>query len=195
MSITRAGDRAPLLPPVSSGPSPGRRRKATAEPSRGLEPVHRCNDSASSQPLAARAPPSPYARHPGDVGRDAGEDGGFALDVAAQTGDKAGDAMNLVLPIHRAVQGTARIALPDRGTRMRWEKWGWWWDAGGESGMLGSYLAAGAYAVTAGADHGGLDGGAPVGGAGADLVVYHRQVRLQQDAGELPVGCMQPSAG
>lgn len=65
----------------------------------------------------------------------------------------------------------------------------------GENGMPGPYLAAGAYAVTAGADHGGLHGGAPVGRAGADLVVHHGEVRLQQDAGELPVGCTQPSAG
>ena len=105
----------------------------------GIEPVHRCNDSARSQPLAARARPSPYACHPGDVGGDAGEDGGFALDVAAQTGDEAGDAVDLVLPVHRAVERTARITLPDRGTRMRWEEWGCRWDAGGggEAGCRG----------------------------------------------------------
>lgn len=97
-----------------------------------MEPAHRCSDCARSQPPAAPALLSPYVRDPGDVGRDAGEDGGFALDVAAQTGDEAGDAVDLVLSVHRAVEGTARITLPDRGTHMRWEEWGCQWDARGK---------------------------------------------------------------
>jgi len=62
-------------------------------------------------------------------------------------------------------------------------------------GCPGTYVAAGTDAVTTGTDHGVLDGGAPVGGTGAGLVVHHGQVGLQQDAGELPVGCTQPSTG
>jgi len=96
--------------------------------------VRRCNDSTRSQLPATRALPSPYAVNPGDVGRDAGEDGGFARDVAAQTGDEAGDAVDLVLPVHLAVEGTTRITLPERGTHMRWEQRGCQWDAGDAQG-------------------------------------------------------------
>lgn len=55
--------------------------------------------------------------------------------------------------------------------------------------MLGPYLAAGAHAVPASADHGALDGGAPVGCGGADLVAHDGQVGLLQHARQLPVSC------
>lgn len=54
-------------------------------------------------------------------------------------------------------------------------------------------LAAGAHAVAAGAHHGVLDQGAPVGRAGADLVVHDGQGGLEQDAGQLPVACAGPA--
>lgn len=57
----------------------------------------------------------------------------------------------------------------------------------------GPDLAAGAHAVAAGAHHGVLDDGAPVGRAGADLVVHDGQVGLEQDAGQLPVACAEPA--
>lgn len=69
---------------------------------------HQRNASAGSQP---------YAVDPGVVGGDAGEDGGFVLDVAAQRGHEAGDAVDLVLPVHLAVERTARVTLRDRGTK------------------------------------------------------------------------------
>ena len=53
--------------------------------------------------------------HPLDVGRDAGEDGGLLGRVASHTRHKAGNTVDVVLSINKAVQGAARVAL--RGTR------------------------------------------------------------------------------
>lgn len=86
-------------------------------------------EQGECQVSAPKGPP--YTGDPGDVGRDAGEHGGFALDVAAQAGDEAGDAMDLVLPIHRAVEGASGVTLRARSS-VQGEERGYWGDAGGE---------------------------------------------------------------
>lgn len=132
--------------------------------------------------------PFPYAGYPGDVGRDAGEDGGLVAHVAAQAGDEAGDAMHLVHPIDSAVQGASRITLW-RNTHHSGAVTGLGGGTVGDGGVTGLYLAAGAHTIPASADHGVLNSGAPVGVAGAGAVAHDGQVCLQQHARQLPVGC------
>ena len=49
--------------------------------------------------------------HPIDVGRDAGEDGGLLGIVTSITRHKAGNAVDVVLSINKAVQRATRVAL------------------------------------------------------------------------------------
>ena len=49
--------------------------------------------------------------NPVDVCRNAGEDGGLLGSVASPSRHKAGDPMDVVFPINKAVQRAARVAL------------------------------------------------------------------------------------
>lgn len=49
--------------------------------------------------------------HPVDVGRDTGEDGGFLGSVAPISRHKAGNTMDVVFSINKAVQRATRVTL------------------------------------------------------------------------------------
>lgn len=51
------------------------------------------------------------AVHPADVGRDAGEDGGLLVGVAAVGGHKAGHTVDNPFAVDTAVQGATRVTL------------------------------------------------------------------------------------
>ena len=59
-----------------------------------------------------------YALHPGEVGRHAGEDGGFPDGVATSSGHKAGESMDYKPATDQTVQRTTTIALQQENMRL-----------------------------------------------------------------------------